>query len=88
MNNAAAVGQGMTKKRFTVLAIVFVINFVVWMDESVFAILTPLWSGSLKLTPEQIGSASAAYLLGYFPVLFIAGILSDRIGAKKMLFLV
>ncbi|MBO0962319.1 MFS transporter [Neobacillus sp. MM2021_6] len=87
MNNTAAVGQGMTKKRFTVLAIVFVINFVVWMDESVFAILTPLWSESLKLTPEQIGSASAAYLLGYFPVLFIAGILSDRIGAKKMLFL-
>ncbi|WP_223593824.1 MFS transporter [Neobacillus bataviensis] len=86
MNNAAAQLE-MTKKRFIVLAIVFAINFVVWMDESVFAILTPLWSGSLKLTPEQIGSASAAYLLGYFPVLFIAGILSDRIGAKKMLVL-
>ena len=85
MRNVAAADLGMTKKRFIVLAIVFAINFVVWMDESVFSILTPLWSESLKLTPEQIGSASAAYLLGYFPVLFIAGILSDRIGAKKML---
>lgn len=87
MKYASTAELGMTKKRFVVLAIVFAINFVVWMDESVFAILTPLWSGSLKLTPEQIGSASAAYLLGYFPVLFIAGILSDRIGAKKMLVL-
>ncbi|WP_423797925.1 MFS transporter [Neobacillus sp. SAB-20_R2A] len=85
MKYAAAADIEVTKKRFIVLAIVFAINFVVWMDESVFAVLTPLWSGSLKLTTAQIGSASAAYLLGYFPVLFIAGILSDRIGAKKML---
>ncbi|MCL6547646.1 MAG: MFS transporter [Alicyclobacillus sp.] len=77
----------MTRKRFVVLVIVFLINMIVWIDESVFGVLTPLWGKSLNLTPEQIGTVSAAYLLGYFPLLLLAGILSDRLGAKKMLLL-
>lgn len=50
-----------------------------------FGALTPYWAKDLNLTPGQIGTGSAAYLLGYFPMLFVAGILSDRFGAKRML---
>lgn len=72
-------------KRHTVFSIICLINFLVWLDEGVFGALTPYWAKDLSLTPGQIGTGSAAYLLGYFPMLLVAGILSDRFGAKRML---
>lgn len=72
-------------RRHTVFVIIFFVNFTIWLDEAVLAALTPYWSTALNLTPVQIGTGSAAYLLGYFPTLFIAGILSDRFGARRML---
>ncbi|NKW82657.1 MFS transporter [Ochrobactrum pecoris] len=83
-DQAARGGLG---KRHLVFAIICLINFTIWLDEGVFAALTPYWAKELNLTPAQIGTGSAAYLLGYFPVLFLAGILSDRFGARRMLFI-
>jgi MFS family permease len=72
-------------KRHTVFAIICLVNLTVWMDEGIFGALTPYWAKDFHLTPTQIGTGSAAYLLGYFPLLFVAGVLADRFGAKRML---
>jgi MFS family permease len=72
-------------RRYTVFVILALVNLAVWLDEGVFGALTPYWSKALHLTPTQIGTGSAAYLLGYFPLLLLAGVLSDRFGAKRML---
>lgn len=72
-------------KRHTVFAIICLVNLTVWMDEGIFGALTSYWAKDLNLTPTQIGTGSAAYLLGYFPLLFVAGVLADRFGAKRML---
>jgi MFS family permease len=67
------------------LATILFVNFVVWLDSAKFSLLNPFWSADLHLTPVQISSVTASYLLGYFPLLLLAGILADRIGAKQML---
>jgi sugar phosphate permease len=72
-------------KRHTVFLAVILTNFVVWLDEAIFGTLTPYWGEAFALSTTEIASVSSAYLLGYFPFLFIAGILADRIGAKRLL---
>ncbi|TQS46139.1 MFS transporter [Cryptosporangium phraense] len=72
-------------KRGLLLGTVLFVNFVVWLDSAKFSLLNPYWSADLHLTPAQISSVVASYLLGYFPLLLLAGILSDRLGAKLML---
>lgn len=72
------------RRRLVFIAILLV-NFTVWLDVSKFGLLSPFWSKDLHLNPSQISGATASYLLGYFPVLFVAGVLADRVGAKRML---
>lgn len=74
-----------TNKRRLVLITVVLTNFIVWMDSGKFGILTPFWSADLGFDTSQIGTISSAYLLGYFPMLFIAGFLADRVGPKPLL---
>ncbi|SED16583.1 MFS transporter [Rhodobacter sp. 24-YEA-8] len=74
-------------RRHSVFLIIFFVNFTIWLDEAVLAALTPYWAEALHLTPVQIGTGSAAYLLGYFPTLLVAGVLSDRFGARSLLLL-
>ncbi|MHB1592930.1 MAG: MFS transporter [Streptosporangiaceae bacterium] len=72
------------RRRLVFIAILLT-NFTVWLDVAKFGLLAPFWSKDLHLTPPQISGAVASYLLGYFPMLFLAGILADRLGAKRML---
>ncbi|GEL23856.1 hypothetical protein PSU4_28100 [Pseudonocardia sulfidoxydans NBRC 16205] len=72
-------------KRGLMLASILFLNFVVWLDSAKFSLLNPFWSVDLHLTTAQISSVTASYLLGYFPLLLLAGIMADRIGAKLML---
>ncbi|WP_223593797.1 MFS transporter [Neobacillus bataviensis] len=72
-------------KRHTVFLAIILTNFIVWLDDAIFGTLTPYWGKAFELSTPQIASVSSAYLLGYFPFLFIAGILADRIGAKRLL---
>ena len=72
-------------KRHLLFASIVVINFTIWLDEGIFGALTPFWSADLKLTAAQIGTGSAAYLLTYFLMLFISGLLCDRFGARPLL---
>jgi MFS family permease len=75
----------LTGKRGLMLVSILFLNFVVWLDSAKFSLLNPFWSTELHLAPAQISSVTASYLLGYFPLLLLAGILADRIGAKQML---
>ncbi|MCW0215446.1 MAG: MFS transporter [Pseudonocardia sp.] len=72
-------------KRGLMLVSILFLNFVVWLDTAKFSLLNPFWSADLGLDPAQISSVTASYLLGYFPLLLLAGILADRLGAKQML---
>jgi MFS family permease len=72
-------------KRGLMLVSILFLNFVVWLDTAKFSLLNPFWSVDLHLDPAQISSVTASYLLGYFPLLLLAGIMADRIGAKQML---
>jgi sugar phosphate permease len=72
-------------KRGLLLVSILFLNFVVWLDSAKFSLLNPFWSAELHLSTSQISSVTASYLLGYFPLLLLAGILADRIGAKIML---
>ena len=72
-------------RRGLMLVTILFVNFVVWLDSAKFSLLNPFWSADLHLTPVQISSVTASYLLGYFPLLLLAGVLADRIGAKQML---
>lgn len=72
------------RRRIVFIAILLV-NFTVWLDVAKFGLLAPFWSKDLHLTPAQISGAAASYLLGYFPMLFLAGVLADRLGAKRLL---
>jgi MFS family permease len=58
---------------------------MVWLDEIVFATLTPFWSEAFNLSSVEIATIASAYLLGYFPLLLVSGILSDILGPRKML---
>lgn len=81
---AQAIGV-LSGKRGLVFIAILLTNFTVWLDTAKFGVLAPFWAADLKLTPSQISGAAASYLLGYFPLLLVAGILADRLGARRML---
>jgi sugar phosphate permease len=58
-------------------------QFIVWADEIAFTALVPFWSEHYGFDSVQIATISSAYLLGYFPMLFVAGIIADIIGPRK-----
>ena len=72
-------------KRHLVFASIVLVNFTIWLDEGIFGALTPFWSKGLNLSAAQIGTGSAAYLLTYFIMLFVSGVLCDRFGARPLL---
>jgi sugar phosphate permease len=74
-----------TNKRNIIFVLVTLSYFMVWFDENTFAATTPFWSETFNLTTAQIANISSAYLLGYFPMLFVAGMISDKIGARVTL---
>ncbi|WP_020659955.1 MFS transporter [Amycolatopsis benzoatilytica] len=74
-----------SRRRWFVFAVIAALNFGIWLDEAKVSQLAPFWSGTLHLTPVQISSVLSAYLLGYAPMLAIAGVLADRFGSKILL---
>ncbi len=86
-NDVAAALSGKSQ-RYKVFAVVALVNLTIWLDEGVFGALTPHWARDLHLSVDQIGTASAAYLLTTFVMLFVGGVISDLIGARKVLLVV
>ncbi len=74
-----------TNKRNILLAMVTLAYFMVWFDENTFSASAPFWTAYFNLDQNDYAQVASAYLIGYFPTLFIAGILSDTIGGRKSL---
>lgn len=87
MERDLSTAKVMTKKRFLIVVVVALLNFIAWLDESAFNALTPIWSAAYKLDAVQIGKVGSAFMLGYFPALFLAGPIADRLGSKWVLFI-
>jgi len=85
LNTDSQAMRVLSGKRGLVFIAVLLTNFTVWLDTAKFGVLAPFWAAELHLTPSQISGAAASYLLGYFPLLLVAGVLSDRLGARRML---
>ena len=83
--NGAVVSKPPTNKRQYAFICCCLVQIMVWSDEFTFATLTPYWSAHFSFDPVQIASISSAYLLGYFPMLLVGGVLADIIGARKNL---
>lgn len=85
--NQAVLAKPPTNKRMFVFIVCCCVQLLVWSDEYTFATLTPFWSDHFGFDAMQIAGISSAYLLGYFPLLLVGGILADVLGPKKMLIL-
>jgi MFS family permease len=88
VSTAADPAAGGARQRYKVFAVVALVNLTVWLDEGVFGALTPYWAKDLHLTVNQIGTASGAYLLTLFIMLFVGGVVSDLVGARRVLLVV
>ena len=73
------------RTRWFIFVILLYANFCVWLLSSKMGLLAPFWSKDLGIDPVGIGEILAAYLLGYFPLLLICGVLADWVGAKRMI---
>jgi sugar phosphate permease len=88
MSNGTAVANAIkppTSKRNYVFFVCCLMQAVVWTDEFTFSTLTPYWSEHFGFDAIQISSISSGYLLGYFPMLLVGGLLADKFGAKRMM---
>jgi len=74
-----------TRRRWFVFGAVLALTFGIWLDEAKFSALASFWSAALHLDPTQVANVSSAYLLGYAPMLLVAGALADRIGPRRLL---
>ncbi len=74
-----------TNRRTFVFICTCLVNVVVWADEVAFTTLVPFWSAHYGFDSVQIATIQSSYLLGYFPMLLLGGILADIIGPKKCL---
>ena len=81
LNNAPRIKPS-TNQRMWIFWLTSFSYFMVWFDENIFANLTPYWSEHFALSTAEIASITSAYLIGYFPTLFLAGVLSDRTGPR------
>jgi sugar phosphate permease len=74
-----------TNKRSIIFVLLCAAYFTVWYDKNQFTNTAPFWSAEYNLTVDEIAHINSAYLLGFFPMLFVAGVLCDKIGPKATL---
>jgi MFS family permease len=74
-----------TRRRWFVFAALLSLTFGIWLDEAKFSTLAAFWAASLHLNAAQVANVSSAYLLGYAPMLLVAGALADWIGPRRLL---
>jgi len=73
------------KRRWLVLAVSWIVFFVAFIDRVNISVAMPLISKEFALSPEQIGFLFSAFFITYTCFQIPGGILSDKIGPKKVL---
>jgi len=74
-----------TRRRWFVFGALLSLTFGIWLDEAKFSTLAAFWAASLHLNATHVANVSSAYLLGYAPMLLVAGALADWIGPRRLL---
>lgn len=73
-----------TKYRWVIIALVFFITVVNYVDRSAIAFAMPILSKRFQLDEEDIGLTLGAFNIGYALMVFIGGLLVDRLGSRRI----
>ncbi len=74
------------KYRKTVLIIMFVAWCVCYLDRMIMSVSIPFIAKDFGMSPVSMGVAMSAFLLGYAITQIPGGILADKFGASKVIF--
>lgn len=70
--------------RFVIAALLFAAGMINYMDRAALAVVAPLISRDLALSPHQLGEVFSSFFLGYAIFCFIGGHLADRFGPRRV----
>ena len=73
-----------SKFRWVIIALVFFITVVNYIDRSAIAFAMPILRARFRLSEEDIGFTLGAFNLGYALMVFIGGLLVDRLGSRRV----
>jgi ACS family hexuronate transporter-like MFS transporter len=73
-----------TKFRWVIIALVFFITVVNYIDRSAIAFAMPILGKRFHLDEEDIGLTLGAFNIGYALMVFIGGLLVDRLGSRRV----
>jgi MFS transporter, ACS family, hexuronate transporter len=71
-------------QRWFVVGLLFLAGVVNYLDRAALSIAAPLIQQDLHFTHAQMGVVFSSFFIGYALFNFVGGVLSDRIGAKKV----
>ncbi len=74
------------KYRKTVLSILFIAWCVCYLDRMIMSVSIPFIAKDFGMSPVSMGIAMSAFLLGYAITQIPGGILADKFGASKVIF--
>jgi ACS family glucarate transporter-like MFS transporter len=66
-------------------ALIFVICFVAYLDRIVFSLSATSIMADLQISPVQFGLIITLFNVGYFVCQIPGGILSERVGARRVM---
>jgi len=78
--------MGTWKYRKTVLIIMFIAWCVCYLDRMIMSVSIPFIAKDFGMSPVSMGVAMSAFLLGYAITQIPGGILADKFGASKVIF--
>jgi MFS family permease len=71
-------------KRWYVIALLFIVGAINYIDRAAMSIVAPIASKALALSPSQLGIIFSAFFVGYSVFCFVGGYVSDHIGPKRV----
>src|SRR5665213_2407422 len=73
-----------TRFRWVIIGLVFFITVVNYIDRSAIAFAMPILSEKFHLNREDIGLTLGAFNIGYALMVFIGGLIVDRLGSRRV----
>ncbi|CAL8481359.1 MFS transporter [Caballeronia sp. S22] len=71
-------------QRWFVVALLFLAGVINYLDRAALSIAAPLIQKDLHFTHAEMGVVFSSFFIGYALFNFVGGLLSDKIGAKKV----
>ncbi|WP_118183478.1 MFS transporter [Paraburkholderia phosphatilytica] len=74
----------MKSQRWYIVALFFLAGLINYLDRSALSIAAPLIQRDLHFSHAQLGIVFSSFFIGYALFNFVGGLLSDKIGAKRV----